>query len=524
MKTPITFATLMALTVMVGAQTKEIVTTAEIKSVTIYNSSAEIHYQKDVALPQGKSTLVFTELTPFIVDNTINISASSPDVDIISVTERINYAKERQETNNVIIQLHDSISLSNSKLGLLKCRLDALTMEKNLLFKGESIGGVSEGVAVSEIEKASAFFSKRYLDLATEIYHLSVKELMLQSSIKKYNNQINELTSDSLKASSEISVIVINTSAKKVTFNFKFLTAKGGWAPVYDCKYQGAKLPLKFVFRANVFNASGIPWDNVDIKLSTANPTHGFDAPTLNSQDKNGAANKEEERDGIQFKEIAVYNTIAEYDIKFKYSIPSDAKPYLIDVNAYEIEAEYNYLLIPIIDPFGFLMAKIPNWNKYNLIPGTTNIYNKGSYMGKTFLNTYAENDTLSLYLGKDNNIQAIRKENNTNNRNNLIGNFYVDKAAIDITIKSNAAEKLRIQVLDQVPTFDDNEKVKFSIEQIDQALYNKEDGLLTWNFDLAENASTVIEYKYDIKVPKMDVGGYRPPHRRARAITCPSF
>ena len=116
-------------------QTNEIETNADIKSVTIYNSSAEINYQKEVSLPQGKSTLIFTDLSPFIIENTINISTSNPDVDIITVTEKINYIKEKKEINKKTASIQDSVDKIENELGFLQCKIDALNAEKNILFK-----------------------------------------------------------------------------------------------------------------------------------------------------------------------------------------------------------------------------------------------------------------------------------------------------------------------------------------------------------------------------------------------------
>ncbi len=525
MKTKTTFLILTAISLMSYGQNKDIESTAEIKSVTIYNSSAEINYRKELMLPEGKSTVVFTDLTPFIVENTINISTSSPDIDIITVTDKINYVKEKKEQNNTNSAFQDSIARLNNELGLLKCKSDALNMEKDLLFKGESIGGVSKGVSTAEIEKASAFFSKRYYEITTELFGQTEKEKSIKTRLTKFNNQINETGTNTSKACSEIQITVINASAKNVIFTFKFLTDKAGWAPAYDCKYQGTGSPLIFVFRANVFNASGTPWENVDVKLSTASPTDGFDTPSLNSKNKPSPRPKTPNVSGVKFRDIEVANSIAEYNIKHKYSIPSDSKPYLVDVNTFDIKADFNYLLIPKLDPFGFLMARIPDWNKYNLIPGTTNIYNRGSYMGKTFLNTYAENDTLSLYLGKDNNVQSIRKESNSTNQQNIIGNYTVDKSALNISVRNTSSEILVIQLLDQVPVYNDNEKVKFSIDNIDDAIFNKNEGLLTWNFKLSPNETKTIEYKYEIKAPKSEGrDNYHEYKRKFRTISCPSW
>jgi len=524
MKTLLTLGLLTCIFNVVYAQNKDIESTADIKSVTIYNASAEINYTKELQLPQGRVTVIFTELTPFIVENTINISTNNPDVEIITVTDKINYTKERKEQNSKIISLRDSIKHFENEIGLLKCKSDALNMEKSLLFKDESIGGVAKGVSVAEIEKASAFFSKRYYELTSELYHLNEKEKQLQSKLQMYQSQIVQLSANTTKSCSEIQLTVLNKALQKVVFNFKFLTAKGGWAPAYDCKYQGADKPINFVFRANVYNATGTDWNNIDIKLSTATPTQGFDKPSLGNKKPNVQATKPKADGNIQFREIIASNTIAEYDIKHKYTIPSDSKPYLIDVAAYDFNADYNYLLIPSIDPFGFLIAKIADWNKYNLISGTTNIYNKGSFMGKTFLNTYTENDTLSIYLGKDNNIQAVRKETGSSILNTLIGNYYVDKSEISIAVKNNTKEKFNIQLLEQVPIFVTQEKIKFNIVNIDQAFYDKTEGMLTWQFELDPNGNKLIEYRYELRVPKNDIGNYIPVQRKVRAINCPSF
>lgn len=521
MKYPYFFIIFFASSLISFGQNKDIETNANIKSVTVYNSSAEINYQKTVSLPQGKTTVIFTDLIPDIVANTINISASNPDIEIIMVTDKINYIKERKENNQLILIYQDSINRIVSELGLLKCKLETLSKEKDMLFKDESIGGVAKGVSVAEIEKASLFFSKRYYELSAEIYTLSQKENSLQLSLNKFRNQIKELSSNVQKSSSEIMVTVLNNSAKNVEFNFKFLTSKAGWAPMYDCKYQGPNSPLKFIFRANVYNATGIAWENIDLKLSTASPTEGFNTPALNSHYTNPSNPKVTTRDGVNFKEIEVANTIAEYDIKHKYSIPSDSKPYLIDVSEYSINASYYYLLIPKLDPFGFLMAQIPDWNKYSLISGKTNIYNKGSFMGTTFLNTYAENDTLSVYLGKDNIIQGIRKEVYAENQSGLINNYNVEKAGINLTIKNNSDEAFTVKVIDQIPVYFNDDKVKYGLQNLEQAVFNREDGELVWNFKIDKKESKVLDYKYDIRIPKsMSYSKVR----KSRAVSCPSF
>ncbi len=500
---------------------KEIEVIAKIADVTVYTSAAEVNCEKEILVPKGKSAIVFTELTPFIIENSINVSVQGTGINIVTVSERINYVRDKKSVQDVVIRYLDSIARLQKELKLIKCKTETYSTEKGLLFKNEAIGGLStHGVAVAEIEKASAFFSKRFLELTLLLYDLDDREDDIQLKIDKYNNHIKQLETLTMSKTSEIKVIVNNNDERTVKFKFKYLTNKAGWAPLYDFKYEGSTKPLQFVFRANVFNASGTPWNEVNIKLSTANPINGFSVPSLDE-----VPEKEKPQGNVKFKQIEVVNAITEYKIASEYTIPSDSKPYLIDVNAYDMAASFNYLLITKLDPFGFLIAKIPNWNKYNLIPGTTNIYNSGTFMGKTFLDTYADDDTLSLYLGKDKNIQSNRNEKSILHKRTLVSNYTLEETFIDISLKNASDENLSVEVLDQVPVFDKDDEEKLSVYNLGKAIYDKMDGLLTWNYNLKSGESTAINFKYEIKAPRHSYHRARyKVKRKFRTIACPSF
>ena len=89
---------LLAVPFLVRGQ-KEIETVAKINQVTLYTSSAEINYEKEMQLPKGKTTVVFTDLSPFIVENSVNVAVSDKRINIITVSERINFSKEKRKLN-----------------------------------------------------------------------------------------------------------------------------------------------------------------------------------------------------------------------------------------------------------------------------------------------------------------------------------------------------------------------------------------------------------------------------------------
>src|SRR4051812_17639208 len=81
-----------------GQKEKEVV--ADITDVTVYTAAAEISYEKEVLVPKGRSAIVFTELSPFIVANSVNVSVAG--VNIITISDRINYTRVRRSVNELV--------------------------------------------------------------------------------------------------------------------------------------------------------------------------------------------------------------------------------------------------------------------------------------------------------------------------------------------------------------------------------------------------------------------------------------
>lgn len=495
---------------------------ASINDVTIYTSSAEILYEKNLSLTKGKNIIKFTDLTPFIIENSTNVSLSDKSVKIVTVTDKINYLKNKE--NNYSF-LDDSVETKSHKLGIINCNIEALEKEKILLFNNESIGGVSQGVAVSEIEKASEFFHKRILTINLELFKLNKQKEKLSNEIDKLKLYKKEITTTDEEAISEITIVVQSEKDQSIMIHLKIHTANAGWAPLYDLKYNAPNKPLDFIFRANVFNATNIDWNDVKIRLSTASPLVGLKLPSLNESDTKSRTSLNYQDQSIEFINVQTNNIISEYEIKYNYSIPSDAKPYLVDVDEFRIESNYSYILIPILEQSGFLMANIPNWNKYKLLSGTTNIYNRGVFLGKTFLNTITDNDTLDVYIGKDNLVQAFRKEKSSENMRKIIGNNYIEKSVIEIEIRNNNNYPVNIKLLDQVPVYERKDKVKTNLINTEKAKFRSSDGLLTWYYTVDPNGSLKQEFGYSAKMAKnISEGNYMLRRKSRAAIPCPKF
>jgi hypothetical protein len=64
-----------------------------------------------------------------------------------------------------------------------------------------------------------------------------------------------------------------------------------------------------------------------------------------------------------------------EFEIDITQTIPSDGKEHIVGIKTFEVPATYKYHVVPKLDPAAFLLAKITDYGKYNLLAGNANIF-----------------------------------------------------------------------------------------------------------------------------------------------------
>ena len=63
-----------------------------------------------------------------------------------------------------------------------------------------------------------------------------------------------------------------------------------------------------------------------------------------------------------------------EYAIASKMSIPTDGMDHRVSISSYDLNASYEYHVIPKLDPSVYLAAQVSGWEKLNLMSGESNI------------------------------------------------------------------------------------------------------------------------------------------------------
>ncbi len=517
---------------------KEKTIETSINSATIYLTGAEIIRTKSITLTPGKTRLVFPNLSPKLDTKSIRVTINDEKIDLLGISGQINYLSKDDDLPKIKI-LKDSLKLLNTKIVELNDEADALNTEKKMLLSNLSIGGQETGVNIADLKIASDFYRNRIIEINSKISKINDQKSKYSISVNRIQNQLNELNAVSNYSRAEISILVSTDISVTSEFELKYIVSDAGWSPSYDIKALDTDKPVKLEYRAKVFNNTDIDWDNIKIKLSTADPNLSVSKPVLNPwylnfqtysynkqrvlktegylnvlSDNNMPRQINEEIRGGEFdydqtvivsgdfSEAVVPELSAEFDIKKTYSIPSDDKPYLVDISEHDLPAQYSHFAVTKLDKDVFLLARITGWQELNLIEGPANVYYAGTYLGQSFIDTRNVKDTLDLSLGRDSKVLVTRTKLTKFSSTQFIGTKRKETLTYQLIAKNNRKTDVGIQILDQIP-ISQTEEIEVKVLDISGAEHNLTTGELKWEFILKPGESKIMTLSFEIKYPK---------------------
>lgn len=196
--------------------------------------------------------------------------------------------------------------------------------------------------------------------------------------------------------------------------------------------------------------------------------------------------------------------TNLEYDIDIPYSIPSDGEDYTLKIKDVSLPVNYVYHIIPKIDNDAFLTAEITDWSELNLLSGKSSIYYQGSFVGESEINADKTADTLSVSLGRDNNIKVTREGDKTVYDKRTVGNYIKQVSGWNITIRNNRTSPVHIIVEDQYP-LSEKKSVMVTLLNSSDARVTEKTGNLKWTIDIPANEKKELKFSYSVKYPVYD-------------------
>jgi uncharacterized protein (TIGR02231 family) len=548
---------------------------SNIDEVKLYLTAGQMTHNQKVKLEQGRNKLIFSGVSAYADPRSIQFSAEG-DYHVVSVSTEMDFLAA-ESFNPRISVLKDSMELLEDAHQMNVDIIDSYHAEKAVLNTNRDLGGNNQNLTVTQIREAADFYRTRTLKINKELTKLRKEQSKYEEDIELIRFQLVELNYFENQRSNQVIVLLDVDSKSEVPTSLKYLVSDCGWAATYDLSAQDINQKINLKYKAQVYNNTGNDWDNIDLILSTADPRLSASHPVLTpwylsnyigtyttriadysaqevtmdevrsnaissinianqraydnyyNKDKQQAFQfgvaentfKLQEQQNVgnqtaQMETIDISELSTEFEIENKFSCPSDAKPYTVNVKDMHLDATFSHVTVPKLDGAAFLMAHIVGWQELELIPGKTNVYFGGKYVGVSEITTRNVSDTLSLSFGRDNKVMVLRKLKKEYSTKKVVGSSKKDSYMYEVAIRNNREAPIRIEVYDQVPISKSNE-ITVSVDELSGTSKDPETGEVKWILSIDPSKVKSKSLGYTIKYPKnmnVSVARYRKVNR----------
>lgn len=558
---------------------KQVIKT-EVDEVKLFLTAGEMGHHEKIALKKGRNRLVFTGISAYANPQSIRFLADG-SYRLVSVSTEMDFLAAEQ-FNPEISVLKDSLENLSDAHQNNQDILDSYFAEQAVLNTNRDLGGNSQNLTVAQIKEAGEFYRKRTLEINQAITKLKKEKRRLAETIETLKFQLVELNYNENQRSNQVVVLLDSDETRTIEASLKYLVSDCGWAATYDLSAVDINQKINLKYKAQVYNNTGNEWKDVALILSTGDPNLSASHPELSpwylnyytaAYDQKASAKKyyapqsiqqdyrqdvvsninmanqraydnyytlddAEKAKGlfesnkfelgkiqtvgnapVQMRQVEISELTTEFKIEHKFSCPTDAKPYMVNVKEMDLDATFSHITVPKLDKAAFLIANIVGWQDLDLIPGPTNVYFGGEYVGMSDINTRNVSDTLSLSFGRDNKVLVMRKLKKEMSSKKVIGSSKKDSYVYEIAVRNNRSTPINIKIYDQIPISNSTD-ITVTVDQLSEGIQDLLTGEVKWNLNIPSMDVQSKEIGYTVKYPKnTDI-----TILRYRTVSAPSF
>lgn len=497
---------------------------AENQHITVFLNRAQIDARVKTTVQAGTTKLIIGNIATTADPNSVQIGGKG-DVMIMGVKFKQNYLGNKKRSI-----LEDSLKMTKAEFETVDVLVKVAENERIMLMANANVKNEKDGATPEELKEMLDFFRTKLTEIGTRQMQLVRQSKELQEKISHFQQQLGSQGSNVNQPAGEIELTLTAKAYSNIELNLTYIANSAGWSPLYDIRAKDIKSNIELGYKANVFQNTGIDWKNIRLTLSTANPAEGGTKPELAAQYVNiyepvlmSVRNSREmktmaapqamamELDTKPLNEVVttasfvntVQTTLAvNFDISIPYNINSGGNAELVDIRNHSLPASYRYYVVPKYDKDAFLTAIITDWEKYNLLPGTANVYFEGTFVGTTDIAGGEAKDSLLISLGRDKKIISKRETIEEFKARKNIGSSIRESFGYRITLRNTKSEAINIIMEDQVPISQDS-RIEVELEDAIGSDFNRETGKLTWKLTLQPQENKEVLLKYNVKYPK---------------------
>ncbi|MDF3078234.1 MAG: hypothetical protein K0S09_2123 [Sphingobacteriaceae bacterium] len=267
------------LCINLSAQERQIKADSKINQVIVFLTGAQIQRQAIVDIPAGQSQIVFSALSPDIEAQSIQAKGEGAFT-ILAVNRQDNFLEE-QKWGEEKAGLQAQIDQQQEKIEVQRNLIAVLKSEEEMLAKNQTVGTETIGLDLNKLKLALDFQRSRLSEAKNKQLEVQRTINKLTEDLTKLKRQLADLNGKSKTTTSDIVIKVSSNAAVKANLGLKYMVKNASWYPTYDLRATDVSSPIELIYKANVTQRSGEDWKNVNLVLSSGDPSVGGNKPDL---------------------------------------------------------------------------------------------------------------------------------------------------------------------------------------------------------------------------------------------------
>ncbi len=528
-----------------------------IKAATVYNDRATITRRATVDIPAGAHTLVFKNLPVTLFTDSLHADGKATG----KVTFGAVTFKQENSEDFVVPkekELMDKLLLLQDSRQNIEAEKQALVTGKTFLDNLGKQAVLRANEDIAEINLKPEVWAAAAESLQTKIAENLKATLAQDVALRKIDDEIqkNQNDLDQLRTGQKqtmlVEVPIESPTATSLTVELQYQEPEVGWQPVYDARFDTKTGVLALVQYGAIWQRTGEDWTDIDLTLSTAQPSRGTGLPDLPPQwvslmDANyGAqgigsaggtrADFETNATGmvamapamkarenvvmdsampVPEQEVAFTGAqidsqgfVGEYHIVGPSTVTSDGTQSKVLVGTFDTDTIMQVQIKPQISTEAYLVVKTTLKGDSPILPGPVNLFRDTAYIGQTVLPMLRPNDIQELAFGVDDKVTVKRNVlKDERSETGLVIKDQVIEKQFTTDIQNLHKEDIAIAVLETVPVSQDQKIRSEILTDITTAGYESDlhdvKGLMRWLVTVKPEEKKKVTLGWRVSWPK---------------------
>lgn len=521
---------------------------SQITQVTVYPDSARVTRQASVSLPAGEHQLEITGLPLQIQTDSLRVNGEGDHPvslgsvqfieqiasEVVQTRERELQAELRQwqEKRQVVV---DAQTRAQQQLEFI--RATGLAPSQTATQPNEQ----PPAEAVLPIQQWQQAWQT--LELATA--EAQAKQRLATQTLDEFDRGIAQLQKQleqiatGATSSRTATLYVETTAATQLNLNLMYQIAGATWRPVYEANLDSETGTLQLKTQAEIQQNTGEDWQQVQVKLSTLQPSSSSELPTLDSwvvglyeppaplrmekamEAADASAMMEPALSVLPApsapakaisrplteatSQLVATDYQAEYQAPNRIDLPSGPQQRRITLSTQSLNSELGLYSAPRFDPRAMVIAKAIYQQEAPLIAGSMMLYRDGNFIGTSQINNTLKGEELKLAFGEDTQVkiefhpvpEQTRRTGIINSRKNLERHYRV-------SINNQHTDARALTLYDVIPVTN-TDQVTIHLTGAPPSLQDLEDkkGVMAWIRNVSAQTLDTLEYGYVISYPQ---------------------